>query len=129
MISFVASNGQEFLLLAASTTGTVIRLNPTTSESVVVASGLNEPSSLVVDPTSGDLLVAEKDRVTTVPKDQLESGLVALARIGGVEFQPQAATLFSTDRADGITIDRCTGDVFTLRHPAGGDPPAGCSDR
>ena len=69
MISFVAS-----------TTGTVIRLNPTTSESVVVASSLNAPSSLVVDPTSGDLLVAEKDRVTTVPKDQLESGLVALAR-------------------------------------------------
>ncbi len=119
LASFPNETISKMISFVASTTGTVIRLNPTTSESVVVASSLNAPSSLVVDPTSGDLLVAEKDRVTTVPKDQLESGLVALARTGGADLQPQSATLFSTDRADGIAVDRCTGDVFTSDTPLG----------
>ena len=81
MISYTANNGQEFLLLAAKTSGKVIRLDPATGATTEVATGLNQPESMVIDPVTGDLLVAEQDKVTTVAKSDLETGLSAMARL------------------------------------------------
>ncbi|MDA2930597.1 DUF11 domain-containing protein, partial [Acidobacteria bacterium AH-259-O06] len=119
MISFTASTGKEFLLLAGQDTGRIIRLDPTTLESVEVASGLNQPTSLVIDPNTGDLLVAEQDKVTLIPKAQLESDLVSAARTYAAGPGPQAVTLFPTARADGMAIDRCTANVYTSDTGAG----------
>ena len=119
MIAFTASTGEEFLLLAAQTSGRVIRLNPTTRELVDVATGLNEPSSLVIDPNSGDLLVAEKDQVTSIPKAQLESDLISSAQTPAGQINPQATTLFPIEAADGIAVDRCSGQVYVSDAAAG----------
>jgi len=119
IIAFKASNGRQYLLLAAQTTGRIIRLDPTTKQSRDVATGLNEPSSMVIDPASGDLLVAEKDKVSTIPKSALESDLASAAdgapggsalvgRSGGI-----GRPLFITaGGATGIAVDRCTGKIY-----------------
>ncbi|MDA2936979.1 hypothetical protein MYX75_01785 [Acidobacteria bacterium AH-259-A15] len=111
MIPFRAGTGTEFLLLAARTSGRVIRFNPATQESKDVVTGLNKPGSLVIDPSSGNLLVAEQDKVTIISRTQLESDLLSTARTSHGGPKLQAVTLFST-RADGVALDRCTGDVY-----------------
>ena len=80
MIAYTATNGQEFLLLAAKTSGKVIRLDPATRAATDIATGLTRPESMVIDPVTGDLLVAEQDQVTTVAQSDLEGGLSALTR-------------------------------------------------
>ena len=83
MIPFTASNQQQFLLLAGTTGGRIIRLDPQTQQSIDVAVGLDEPTSMVLDPLSGSLLVAEKNQISVVSRNQLESGLVSLPAIPG----------------------------------------------
>ncbi|MDA2933000.1 protein phosphatase 1 regulatory subunit 42, partial [Acidobacteria bacterium AH-259-D05] len=112
MIPFEASDGQEFLLLAGKTTGRIIRLNPTTKESKDVATGLDEPTTLVIDSVSGNLLVAEKNQITVVPRTQLESGLVALSRLFEDGPPEQAVRFLPTQGSDGIAVDACTGNVY-----------------
>jgi hypothetical protein len=119
MISYTANNGQEFLLLAAKTSGKVIRLDPATGAMTEVATGLNQPESLVIDPVSGDLLVAELDKVTTVAKSDLEVGLVQAARLPGSRPKTLAAELFSTQGTSGIAVDRCTGNVYISNQGTG----------
>ena len=115
MISYTATTGKEFLLLAGQTTGRVIRLDPTTLETVDVAVGLNSPSSLVIDPNSGDLLVAEQDEVTSIPRADVEASLAISpsALEARVSDFPQAITQIQASGADGVTVDRCTGNVYT----------------
>ena len=111
MIDFRASNGQELLLLAAKTTGRVIRFDPLTQASQDVATGLDQPTSLVVDPVTGDLLVAEQSRVSQIPRAQLETGLAA-RKSPAIPTAGAFLELFPTDAADGIAVDRCTGDIY-----------------
>ena len=123
MIPFRAGNGQEFLLLAAQTSGRVIRFEPTTLSTVDVATDLNRPGALVIDPSDGNLLVAEQDRVTTISRTQLEFGLApAQSPLRQSTLSPEgpsAALLFPTPGADGITVDRCTEDVYISDRAAG----------
>jgi hypothetical protein len=94
MIPFEASNGQEFLLLAGKTSGRIIRLNPATQESKDVATGLDETTTVVFDTVNGNLLVAESSQITVIPRTELESDLVALARgVGDLPGPPQAGAL------------------------------------
>ena len=81
MIPFTASNGKEFLLLAAKTSGKVIRLDPSTKERRDVATGLNQPETLVLDPVTGNLLVAEQDQISVVSKSVLEAGIASSSDI------------------------------------------------
>ncbi|MDA2932823.1 hypothetical protein MYX82_00615 [Acidobacteria bacterium AH-259-D05] len=119
MISFSASDGKEFLLLAAKTSGRIIRLDPITQDRQEVATGLNQPESMVIDPVSGDLLVAELDRVTTVPKSDLEAGLSSAARRIIRRRMIRAVTLFPTEGTNGIAVDRCTGAIFVSNRQSG----------
>ena len=119
MIAYTSSNGQEFLLLAAKTSGKVIRLDPTTQQNTEVATGLNQPESVVIDPFTGNLLVAEQDQITTVTKADLEAGLVQAARLPGGPPKDQAAELFSATGTSGIAVDRCTGNVYLSNQTTG----------
>ncbi|MEE8348744.1 MAG: hypothetical protein V3R94_04185, partial [Acidobacteriota bacterium] len=120
MISFKASNGKEFLLLAAKTSGRIIRLDPAIQGvSREVATGLNQPESMVIDPVTGDLLVVEQTQVTTVAKSDLEAGLSALRLGGGGERRNQGQVLFPTAGGDGIAVDRCTGAIYITNRATG----------
>ena len=114
MIPFKASNGQEFLLLAGKTTGRVIRLDPLTQESRDVATGLDEPTTLVIDPVNGNLLVAESTQITVIPLNELESDLVSFSRVFTdlPEDVPQAVRFTDAERSDGIAVDACTGNIY-----------------
>lgn len=112
MITFTSSDGQEFLLLAGQETGQIYRFDPVKKQSVVVVSGLDQPNALVINPLSGNLLVAEKNKVTLISKTQLEADLLTAARTSPPNPGPQAVTLFPTAGADGVAVDRCTGDVY-----------------
>ncbi|MEJ2077211.1 MAG: hypothetical protein P8020_02940 [Acidobacteriota bacterium] len=109
MIAFQGADAREYLLLAGKTSGKVIRLNPVTRQSTDVATGLNSPSALVIDPVTGDLLVAEADRVRSIPRAQLNSGLVS-QQLGGRARSQQSLDL--ANGADGITVDPCTGKIY-----------------
>ncbi|MBI2820693.1 MAG: hypothetical protein HYX74_00580 [Acidobacteria bacterium] len=108
MIGFTASNGREYLLLAGQTTGRIIRLDPATQRSTDVFSGLVEPSALVMDPVTGNLLVAERERITAIPPSLLNSGLGKAPP----QFQDRRATLALESSAKGIVVDACTGDIY-----------------
>jgi hypothetical protein len=115
IISFTASSGKEFLLLAAQTSGKVIRLDPANGDTFEVATGLDQPTALVLDSSTGDLLVAEQDKVTIIPKILVEFDLVT-SRLPGAPG-PQAATF--PLGGGGLARDRCTGDLYTSDTAAG----------
>ena len=109
MIAFAGSDGKEYLLLAARTTGRVIRLNPQTQQTRTVVTGLDEPVSLVLDPVTGDLLVAERDRVTRVAAVELNQGLAGAP--AGVARRPLGEVIEGLSPA-GVAVDRCSGDIY-----------------
>ncbi len=113
IIPFTADNSTQFLLLAAQTSGGIIRLNPVTKDFKYVVTGLNQPSSLVIDPSSGDLLVVEADQISSVSKSTLQADLLApkLPR-SNAPGAPPASILFPVTGAAGITVDRCTGFIY-----------------
>ena len=109
MIPYVGSDGREYLLLAAKTTGRVIRLDPQTQGPATVVEGLDKPVSLVRDPVNGDLLVAERDKVTRVAANQLNQGLAGT--VAGVARRPLGEVIEGLTPA-GMAVDRCTGDIY-----------------
>ena len=119
LIPFRAANGKEFLLLASRTNGRIYRLDPENGSNQLVVSNLNEPTALVIDFLTGDLLVAQKDQIIIIPRLELEAGLTAALRIFPPGDRPLTADLFPTDAADGITTDRCTGDVYISKRENG----------
>ena len=118
MIPYLAGDGNEYLLLAGRTSGSIRRLDPGTGTSVEVASGLNAPNSLVIDPVSGDLLVAEADQVSTLPASQLNQGLAG-AGLAEAEIPVGARQLAAGLTPTGIAVDRCTGNVYVSQASTG----------
>jgi len=119
MVSFVGIDQKEYLLLAARTSGKILRLNPLTQQSVEVATGLNAPAAIVIDPLTGDLLVAEAAQVSTISASQLNTGLAAqLAESGGQN--PPLPRLTLPEAASGLAVDRCTGKIY-YSDPAAGE--------
>ena len=118
MIPYVGVDGTEYLLLAGRTSGSVRRLDPENQISVEVDSGLNAPNSLVIDPVSGDLLVAEADQVSTIPASQLDQGLTG-AGLAEVEIPSGARQLAAGLEPTGIAVDRCTGNVYVSQASTG----------
>ena len=115
MISFTASDDNEYLLLAAKTSGKVIRLDPRIvpgGNPTDVATDLNQPTALVFDSVSGSLLVAEQDKITTVPQVQLEIGLSSQAQAFPAPPLPQRAELLPIQGTSGMVVNDCTGDVI-----------------
>ncbi len=120
IISFTASDNVEYLLLLAQTTGRILRVNPLTQEIKEMAAGLTEPTSMVFDQTSGDLLVVESDRITTVPRDSLQPGLpgsavTPAARASYAPASEQRRSVSSTLEVSGIggvAVDSCSGKIY-----------------
>ena len=114
LIPYTATNSKEFLLLAAQTSGKVIRLDPLNGAAVDVATGLDQPTSLVLDTSTGNLLVAEQNQVTIIPKGLIEVGLAA--RLPGA---PRPQAIVFPLGGDGVARDRCTGDIYATDATAG----------
>ena len=138
LLSFHAVDGREYLLASGQIGGRIIRFDPVTRQSRDVVTGLNEPSALVFDPPTGDLLVAEKDKVTTVARSVIEAGLSPAAAAPGDREDPTYAAPGRRDAlpasipasgAAGVAVNRCARRLyFTL--PADGllveyDPATG----
>ena len=118
MISYLAADGKEYLLLAGRTSGSIRRLDPQAETSVEVATGLNGPNALVIDPGTGDLLVAEADQVSTIPASQINQGLAG-AGLAETEIPAGARTLVRGLFPTGIAVDPCTGDVYISQATTG----------
>ncbi|HEV8132694.1 MAG TPA: leucine-rich repeat domain-containing protein [Acidobacteriota bacterium] len=121
MIPYRAADSKEYLLLAGQASGRIIRLNPGTKESINVVTGLNQPTAMVLAPATGDLLVAEADKISVVSKNLLETGITTKDGAREEAYwaapvpsdpSPRAATLSPASGATGIAVDGCTGDVY-----------------
>lgn len=114
MIRFVARDNQEYLLLAARTSGRILRIDPRTGAILTVASNLNLPTAIVLDPVTGNLLVAEAEQITSIPRRQLESDLTPAQQ----RLEPdrpgrvRTALLTPIGGVRGIFVDACTGQVY-----------------
>jgi len=111
MVSYLASDGKEYLVMTSEAAGTVIRLNPSTGESEIVLSGLDQPSSLVIDDVEENLIVAEADEVSSYPLAVLDGGLTAAAS-SGIQVQSGGKRLLMAARSGRLAVDRCTGSIF-----------------
>lgn len=110
MISYEAVDGRPYLLLAGRASGKIIRLDAQTAGTTTIASDLNSPTALVIDPLTGDLLVAEADHISTIPSVNLNFGLQPTSWIEtlperlGVDLGGVSPT--------GIAVDPCSGDIY-----------------
>jgi len=123
MVPFTASGGKEYMLLAARTSGRILRLDPAQPQNPYeVARGLSQPSSMVVDRVSGNLLVAEADRISTVPRQSLEAGLRSQSQSLKKHFPtpgPVRASSLVQATASSLAVDECTGNVYFTDREAG----------
>ncbi len=116
MISFRAANDREYLLIAVSPSGRVVRLDPGAGSTFDVVTGLDSPSALVLDPVSGNLLIAERDRILSIPRSQLEVGLQLQSQTVAASSREASATVWQiagglADTA-GLAVDICTGKLY-----------------
>ncbi len=104
------SDGGESLLVAARTSGRLLRIDPLTGQTRELVGGLDDPSALALDPVSGNLLLAESGRVSRVSRFLLEG-----------DSSPGPATLAAPIRkaspiasieAGGVAVDQCSGNIF-----------------
>jgi hypothetical protein len=107
LLPYRGLDGREYLLASGQTRGRILRIDPTTRQFSAVATNLNEPTALVLDPASGDLLVAEKDRITTVFRRALDSGLTP-----AVPAAPDRVAAPIAASASGLALDFCSGRLY-----------------
>ena len=113
IIDFLASDGREYLLFCASESGTVQRLDPISGATTIVASGLNAPQAIAFDEFSENLLVAELDVISTIPRSALEQGLSpAQAATGDAASRATTSELVPNEGVGGVQIDRCNGNIY-----------------
>ena len=113
MIAFLARDGREYLLFCASESGTVQRLDPTSGETTIVASGLNAPQAIAFDQFSDTLLIAELDEVSAISRSAAEEGLPqgTAATEDGASKIP-TYELIANEGVGGVQIDRCNGNIY-----------------
>jgi hypothetical protein len=112
MLPYVDSKNQNWLLMAGTTSGKIIRVNLDTKQQTVIAEGLARPNSMALD-GSGDLLVAAEDGVHVVPRAKLDAALhnVLPPRARSLTSAPYRKAIdIASPR--GVTVDRCTGAVY-----------------
>ncbi|HEY3129262.1 MAG TPA: hypothetical protein VGL91_07375 [Acidobacteriota bacterium] len=110
-VAFTALDGKEYILLAGQSGGRIIRLNPTTRDTRDVVTGLNQPTALVMDPVSGNLLVADQSGISVIARTTLETGLASAAKPILPDAQ-EKEVLVSTLGVSGIAVDSCTGKIY-----------------
>jgi hypothetical protein len=115
MIAFRASDGREYLLLASRSDGRILRLDPESGDSVEVVAGLDAPASMVFDPATGNLLVADAEQIWSFPRIQLEAGLAtAGTQAASVDAGPTAprVQVGNIQDARGVSVDACGGRIY-----------------
>lgn len=106
ILAYRDPNGKEYLLLAGRATGQIYRLALDPTQLRVIASGLNAPASMALD-VQGDLLVAEADRLSRIPAQQLQA--VGTAPQGDA---PGSDLLLPEVMPRGAAVDPCSGAVY-----------------
>ncbi len=107
------SGGTSYMLLAGRVSGKIYRLGVVGKDLKTVISGLNQPTSLALDPSTGNLLVAEAgaQQITIVTPAQIAAAsapyVAASAPSGSRRLQALPAP-----NIQGIAVDRCTGSVY-----------------
>ncbi|MFZ0428692.1 MAG: DUF5719 family protein [Acidobacteriota bacterium] len=124
MTAFAANGGKEYMLLAARRSGRILRLDPENPQQPYeVAKGLVQPGAMVIDPVSGNLLVAEQDRITTISRSALEAGLrTTTQRLGKRprrRYADRGSLLVGGANASSLAVDECTGNVYYTDNAAG----------
>ena len=118
MIGYEGSNGVEYLLMSATNTGRILRLDPAGGTFVAVAAGLDQPTALALDAIDGDLLVAEETEVSSIPAATLNIGLAGSTTPAGSE-PPGKKKVFDLPKGR-MSVNECTGNVF-VSLPAQGE--------
>ena len=84
-------------------------------DSTLLAEGLDSPGTMVLDPQTGNLLVATPTEIVTISRQALEQGLSSdpLAATELPEFpQPRQGVMIDLADVSGIAVDQCTGNIF-----------------
>ena len=118
MIPFQAENGLEYLLMSATNTGRVLRLDPASGAFTAVASGLTQPTALALDAINGDLLVAEETEVSSIPAASLNIGLTGSTSLTG-QGPPGKKKVFDLPNGR-IAVNACNGNIY-VSLPARGE--------
>ncbi len=110
----LVDSGVPYLILAGIDSGKLYRLNVSTKALTTVASGLNKPNSLALDPGTGNLLVSESgaNRITSIPRSQVLTdpqppGANAPAAPGN-----KIAAALTVNQPLGIASSTCNGAVY-----------------
>ena len=111
MVPFVGVYGREYLLLAASTSGRIIRLDPENQQITDVASGLDAPAAIAINSLTSELLVAEANQIRTITALELNRGLLVAASVEAAQPIRQGVILGELS-ASGIAADQCSGDIY-----------------
>ncbi len=119
MIPFPARDGREYLLVAGQSTGRVLRVDPTSGVIREIAANLEAPSALVLDPVTGNLLVAESTQVTSIPRRDLESDLTSVSSAVLDSPTLRTAVLVPLTGISGLAVDSCTGKVYLSQRGTG----------
>ena len=130
ILAYQQPDGRESLLVAGRTTGQIYRLRVDgAGELQVIASGLDTPVAMALDSGTGDLLVAEADKLSRIsgarlaadgsePQGPLSGGSSLLEEIAprGVAVDPYTGDiLFSDANSRSIRrLERMTGEVTTV---------------
>jgi hypothetical protein len=113
MVPFTDGGGASHLLLAGTDTGTIYRLTLSNQQISTVQSGLSQPSSMALDPVSGDLLVSEAgaSQITVIAKSKFDptvSAAPSLAEQAG----PAVQSIPVSPSPRGVAFDPCTGALY-----------------
>ncbi len=115
ILAFEAPDGSQFLLASATNSGAILRVDPVSGDSTLLAEGLDSPGTMVLDPQTGNLLVATPTEIVTISRQALEQGLSSdpLAATELPEFpQPRQGVMIDLADVSGIAVDQCTGNIF-----------------
>ncbi len=113
LLSWQALDGKEYLL-AATSAGRLLRLDPRNGQSAVLLEGLNNPGKLALDPITGNLLIAEAAFLSKVASFALNHGL-------GTFSYPdrRREVLVPGVQPAQAAVDPCTGHVYVVETAAG----------
>jgi hypothetical protein len=107
------SGSNHYLLLAGQDLGKIYRLDVGSKALATVTSGLNQPSSMALDPTTGNLLVAEAGagQITVISASQIASASEPSMRMSAPGDGGRLQIL-SVPKIQGIAVDKCNGTVY-----------------
>ena len=105
---------KDYLLILDKSNGKVLRYDPAAAGSspAEVISGLDQPNSMVLDPSTGDLLIAEASFISSHPRSLLTSGITSLRVSQPTRDVPRQIAGNLTSPPQGISVDACTGRIF-----------------